>query len=88
MISAQDPNLTDNCSWTLGNTGNLRQTTNAYYSNTIQLGCNVMVTNLTVVDFIAQVDIDNDDNDAVGLNFGWASPDDHCTSFSFFCVTL
>ena len=75
----QDPgDLTDNCTWGFGPTGHLYQSTNAYSSsNGLLLGCHALVLNLTVTDFLMQVDIGNDDDDAVGFSFGWKSLDDH-----------
>ena len=75
----EDPLVTDGpCEWVLDATGNIRQISNAdaVNSNLVQ-GCSANVKNLTVVDFLMQVDFDNDDNDVAGLNFGWRSIEDY-----------
>jgi len=48
----------------------------AVNSNLVQ-GCNANVKGLNFVDFVMQVDFDNDDNDVAGLNFGWKSHEDY-----------
>ena len=72
----EDPNLSEACKWELGPDRNLRHASNAFNSNTVVLGCSAIVKNTTYTDFIAQVDIDNDDDDAVGMVFGYQSDDD------------
>ena len=72
----EDPNLSEPCKWERGAKGDIKSTSNAFHSNTVVLGCSAMVRNTTVTEFVASVDIENDDSDAVGFNFGWQSDDD------------
>jgi len=66
------------CDWGYGPLGHLRQNSNAGGNyNGFMVGCHALVTNVTMTDFIAQVDIQNDDNDGVGFVFGVQSVDDH-----------
>ena len=67
----EDPvELTDACVWGYGKNGHLYQSTNAYGSDTLLFGCHAIVMNKTFTDMVMQVDIDNDDDDAVGFDFG------------------
>ena len=68
--------LTAECDWNIGPDGVLRQSSNANRNQGILLGCNAIVKDLELTDFLLQVDILNDDDDGVGLNFGWRSEDD------------
>ena len=76
----EDPSVAD-CVWSVGGGPKLYQDSNSFSGNTVMLGCNAIVKDLTFTDFILQVDIDNDDNDGVGLQFGWKSLEDQCVFF-------
>ena len=56
------------CSWVIDDSGNLYQEANAGSSDTDVFGCNAIVNGTMVTDFLMQVDILNDDNDAVGFS--------------------
>ena len=73
----EDPNLSEPCKWEATNFKDLSHVSNAFHSDTIALGCSAIVKGMNFTDVILQVDIDNDDDDASGFNFGWISPDDH-----------
>ena len=69
----EDPvTLNQPCEWEFGKTGHLRQSSNAGFSSSTQIvfGCHAIVRNVTMTDFIMQTDIYNDDDDAVGFDFG------------------
>ena len=73
----EDPyELTTPCVWEIGSNGFLRQSANTNRNQGTLLACNA-ISNYTYTDVLLQVDLNNDDNDAVGFNFGWASVDDH-----------
>ena len=64
------------CIWGLGPSGFVRQSQNSWGNQGVMLGCNAMLTP-EYTDFIAEVVVDNQDNDGFGFNFGWRSLDDH-----------
>ena len=62
------------CDWTLGPNGYLASN-GASRNEGVLLGCNAMLTG-DFLDFIMEIELDNNDNDAVGFNFGWKAIDD------------
>ena len=63
-----DPWLNDACAWEVTQDGRLSQTSNANAgTSSTLLGCNALVRGTIYTDFIAQVSIENHDNDAVGF---------------------
>ena len=74
----EDPyDLTTPCVWEIGADGYMRQSANTNRNQGVLLACNAIAWNKTYTDVLLQVDIGNDDDDAVGINFGWQSIDDH-----------
>ena len=67
-----DPTLDSSCSWGLGTDGYLRQSSNANRYDGTMLGCSAMLAP-EYTDFAMEMRLDNQDNDAVGFNFGWLS---------------
>lgn len=59
------------CEWELGIDGHLRQSANSTRTQGILPACNAIAVNQTYTDVMLQVDVNNDDNDAVGINFEW-----------------
>ena len=73
----EDPGV-DGCYWSIAGAGKvIYQQSNANSGNTLVLGCNAIIKGGTYTNFIFQADILNVDNDAIGLQFGWKSLDDH-----------
>jgi len=75
-----DEYLNTKCQWNAQKDGRLAQTSNANRvgNDYTLVGCNALVRGSYFEDFIAQVTIENHDNDAVGFVFGWQSLERHC----------
>ena len=75
----QDDNLNDDCEWIIEDRGNgpfLTQTSNANAGLEL-VGCNAIYKSTDFTDFIMQMDVDNWDNDGMGMIFGYVDPFDH-----------
>lgn len=73
-----DSGLSEACQWDITKDGRLSQVTNSHGYVFTLLGCNAIAKGEPYTDFIAQVSIENHDNDAVGMIFNWESEDRHC----------
>ena len=78
-----DDFLGSECAWGIGPNGVLRQSSNANRYDGTMLGCNALAGNVSYTDFVLEVWMSNQDNDGVGLNFGWKGPDDQYVSDSY-----
>jgi len=61
----EDPYLRENCSWTIGSRGVLRQNSNAARAlgDWVAFGCNAIVEDQELTDFVVEATMDHDDND-------------------------
>ena len=71
----EDADLGSECNWEISDNGYLRQSSNANRYDGTQLGCNALLPE-EYTDFIMEIWMDNQDNDGIGMNFGWKSTDD------------
>ena len=72
-----DPEVASTCDWSIGSAGYLQQVSNANLNEGVLLGCNAIVSAAEYTDFVYEVDLVNNDNDGVGINFGWKSEFDY-----------
>lgn len=75
----EQPFLTDSCAW-IDSPEGLRQTSNAW-GNTpgenLLLGCMAILKTVTYTDFMMEVEMWHDDNDASGIIFGYNGESDY-----------
>ena len=74
-----DFGVSTQCDWSARDLGKgplLYQSTNAHRSLE-GVGCNALYKGGEFTDFVMQIDVDNYDNDGVGMIFGWKSELDH-----------
>ena len=73
-----DATLEDPCVWERSVNGLIRQSSNAFRYDGVLLGCNALLNQAPeYTDFLLEMWWDNQDNDAVGVLFGWKADDDY-----------